>query len=92
MVRHKYGSEGEVSLKVGGVRVEGVLIDSGASFNLIDYKTWSYLKQNLVVCQSAQSEKKIFAYDKKNQLTLLEHLQQRLCVRGMEKRASMSLH
>jgi len=64
-VRHKYGSDGEVSLKVGGVRVEGVLIDSGASFNLIDYKTWSYLKQNHVVCQSAQSEKKIFAYGQK---------------------------
>ena len=92
VVRHKYGSEGEVSLKVGDVRVEGVLIDSGASCNLIDYKTWSYLKQNRVVCQSAQSEKKIYLHmDKKNPLTLLEHLQQRLCVRRMEKRASMSL-
>ena len=28
-VRHKYRSDGEVSLKVGGDRVEGVLIDSG---------------------------------------------------------------
>ena len=65
VVRHNYESEGEVSLKVGGVRVEGVLIDSGASCNLIDYKTWSYLKQNHVVCQSAQSEKKIFAYGQK---------------------------
>ncbi|XP_015765541.1 PREDICTED: uncharacterized protein LOC107344406 [Acropora digitifera] len=92
VVRHKYGSEVEVSLKVGGVRVEGVLIDSGASCNLIDYKTWSYLKQNRVVCQSAQSEKNIYLHmDKKNPLTLLEHLQQRLCVRRMEKRASMSL-
>ena len=75
MVRHKYGSEGEVSLKVGGVRVEGVFIDSGASCNLIDYKTWSYLKQNHVVHQSAQCEKKIFAYGQKEKLTLLEHLQ-----------------
>lgn len=65
VVRHKYGSEREVGLKVGEVRVEGVLIDSGASCNLIDYKTWSYLKQNRVVCQSAQSEKKIFAYGQK---------------------------
>ena len=50
VVRQKYGSEGEVSLKVRGVRVEGVLIDSGASCDLIDYKTCSYLKQNHVVC------------------------------------------
>ena len=47
------------------MRVEGVLIDSGASCNLIDYKTWSYLKQNHVVCQSAQSEKRVFAYGQK---------------------------
>ena len=65
VVRHNYRSEGDISLKVRGVRVEGVLIDSGASCNLIDYKTWSYLKQNHVVCLSAQSEKKIFAYGQK---------------------------
>ena len=70
VVRHKQGSEGEVSLKVGGVRVEGVLIDSGASCKLIDYKTWSYLKQNHVVCQSAQSEKKIFAYGQKEPIDI----------------------
>ena len=65
LVRNNYGSEGEVCLKVGGVRVEGVLIDCGASCNLIDYKKCSYLKENHVVCQSAQSEKKIFAYGQK---------------------------
>ena len=42
-------------------------------------------------CQSAQSEKKIFGMDKKNQLKLPEHSRKRLCVRLMEKRASMSL-
>ena len=47
------------------MRVKGVLIDSAASCNLIDYKTWSYLKQNHVICQSAQSEKKLFAYGQK---------------------------
>ena len=64
-VQHKCRSDGEVSLKVREDRVEGVLIDSGESCNLIDYKTWCYLKQNHVVCQSAQSEKKIFAYGQK---------------------------
>ena len=28
-------------------------------------KTWSYLRQNHVGCQSAQSEKKIFGYGQK---------------------------
>ena len=54
VVRHKYNSKGEVSLEVRGVKVEGILIDSGTS--LIDYKTWTYWKQNYVVCQSAQKE------------------------------------
>ena len=65
VVPHNHGIEGEVSLKVGGVRVEGILIDSGASCNLIDYKSWSYLKQNHVVCQLAQSAKKISTYGQK---------------------------
>ena len=35
----------EITLKVGGVVLDRVLIDSGASCNLIDYNTWN--KKNL---------------------------------------------
>ena len=56
---------GEVSLMIGGVQLDGVLIDSGASCNLIDYETWSHLKENNIDCQSTKSEKKLFAYGKK---------------------------
>ena len=36
---------GEMTLKVGGVVLDSVLIDSGASCNLIDYNTWYNMKQ-----------------------------------------------
>ena len=68
VVLHKHGSEGEVSFKVGGVMVEGVLIDSGASCNLIDYKTWSYFEAKPRGMPSAQSAKKIFAYGQKESI------------------------
>ena len=45
---------GEVSLTIGGVQLDGVLIDSGASCNLIDYETWSGLKENNIDCQSTK--------------------------------------
>ena len=59
---------GEVSLTIDGVQLDGVLIDSGASCNLIDYETWSGLKENNIDCQSTKSEKKLFAMVKKNLL------------------------
>ena len=45
--------------------MDGVLIDSGASCNLIDYETWIGLKENNIDCQSTKSEKKLFAYGQK---------------------------
>ncbi|XP_028405743.1 uncharacterized protein LOC114528313 [Dendronephthya gigantea] len=51
---------------IGGVQLDGVLIDSGASCNLIDYGTWSKLKENNIECQSTKSEKKLFAYGQKD--------------------------
>ena len=57
--------DGEVTLTIGGVKLKGVLIDSGASCNLIDYETWDNLKRNSVKCDSKQSDKKLFAYGQK---------------------------
>ena len=57
--------EGEVTLTIRGAKLKGVLIDSGASCNLIDYETWDNLKRNSVKCDSKQSDKKLFAYGQK---------------------------
>ena len=56
---------GEITLMIGGVQLDGVLIDSGASCNLVDYETWSNLNNNNIDCQSTKSEKKMFAYGQK---------------------------
>ena len=62
--------EGMVDVTLGGVKLNSVLIDSGASCNLMDQKTWSYLKQQGVKCSSRRSTKKLFAYGQTNPLEI----------------------
>ena len=44
------GSSGVVDLSVGGVQLKNVLIDSGATCNIVDGATWESLKQKGVKC------------------------------------------
>ena len=44
----------EVTPKVGGVLLEIVLINSGASYNLIEHSTWNSMKQNRIECKLIQ--------------------------------------
>ena len=53
---------GVVGVSVGGVSLSNILIDSGASCNLIDKNTWEYLKSKGVTCKSKMLSKKLFAY------------------------------
>ena len=39
-----------VHIEVGGVRLEGVLVDSGSTCNVIDRATWEELKEKKVKC------------------------------------------
>lgn len=55
-------SGSEVDLKIGGVMLTAVLIDSGASCSVIDQATWEILKKKSVQCESKKSSKKLFAY------------------------------
>ena len=52
----------ELLICVGGVQLKNVLIDSGATCNIVDRATWESLKQEGVKCQSRKCEKKLFAY------------------------------
>jgi len=60
--------EGTVSVKVGGVELHGLLIDSGATCNLIDKVTWNELKQKRIKCRSEKTTKKIYSYASKSAL------------------------
>ena len=55
-------SSGVVDLCVAAVQLKNVLIDSGATCNIVDRATWESLKQKGVKCKSRKCEKKLFAY------------------------------
>ena len=45
-------TNGIIHLQVGGVELKDVLIDAGASCNIVDKATWESLKQKGVKCTS----------------------------------------
>ena len=49
-------------MNVGGVPNVAMVVDSGASCNVIDRKLWEELKQNKVKCVSMKSTKKLYPY------------------------------
>ena len=57
----------KIDANVGGV-VVAMLIDSGASANVIDRNLWSRLKQQRTKCVSQKSDKKLCAYGSKQPL------------------------
>ena len=48
-------------MKIGGLPVT-MIIDSGASCNVIGRNVWEYLKANKVACVSTKASKKLYAY------------------------------
>ena len=64
-------SDGIVDLKVGGVDLKSVLIDSGASCNLMDKATWEELKAQNVDAVSHKSSKKLFVYGQTEPIEIL---------------------
>ena len=50
-----------IGVNVGGCKLN-MIIDSGASTNIIDKQTWELLKKNKVKCESARSSRKLYAY------------------------------
>ena len=53
-------SDGKIPVKVGGLPVT-MIIDSGASCNVIGRNVWGYLKANKVACVSTKASKKLYA-------------------------------
>ena len=45
-------SNGVVTLNVGGIRLPNVLIDSGATSNLLGKSTWEWLKSQRIQCKT----------------------------------------
>ena len=51
-----------VTLVIGGVDVPDVLIDSGATCNVMGQQTWEFLKLKGIKCESRKSARELFAY------------------------------
>ena len=51
----------EIMVEIGGVSLN-MLIDTGASCNIIDRETWERLKQIKIKCETTRQTKKVFSY------------------------------
>ena len=51
-----------VDVQVGGVKIPNMLIDSGATVNIVDRETWENLKKMHISCKSKKYTGKVFAY------------------------------
>ena len=54
-------SDGKILVRIGGLPVT-MIIDSGASCNVIGRNVWEYLKANKVECVSIKASKELYAY------------------------------
>ena len=61
----------KIAVQLGGVSVD-MMVDSGASVNVIDAATWKILKNEKIVCSSkAGGGKKLYAYASKDPLPVV---------------------
>ncbi|XP_022809304.1 uncharacterized protein K02A2.6-like [Stylophora pistillata] len=77
-----------VDIELGGVRLEGVLVDSGSTCNVIDRATWETLKEKKVKCVSRKSNRKLYSYGSNEPLATDEENQLRdfpECFEGVGK-------
>ena len=73
----------KIDVTVGGVVVE-MLIDSGASTNVIDKNLWLKLKQDKIKCVLRKSDKKLYAYGSRQPLNVLGTFSALVRVEGKE--------
>ena len=63
-------NEEKIEVTVGGCKLN-MIIDSGASTNIIDKETGEWLKKNKVKCESARSSRKLYAYASQTPLDVI---------------------
>ena len=61
---------GKIGVLIGGILVE-MVVDSGASTNVIDKHLWSKLKREKIECVSKKSNKKLYPCGSKQPLEVL---------------------
>ena len=77
-----------VDLQFGGVILNGVLIGSGSSCNVIDQKTWEKLKQKEVNCKSEKTNQKLYPYGTSEPLDRLRKFKASVSLAGKDATCS----
>jgi len=60
----------KIPVIVGGCEIS-MIIDSGASANVLDRQTWEWLNRNKVKCESARSNRKLYTYGSEKPLRVI---------------------
>ena len=69
-VRNGHNREAaEVDVKLGGIEMK-MLVDSGATVNVVGRPLWEELKEKKIKCKSRRVDKKLFGYGSDNPLTV----------------------
>ena len=61
--------KGDIRVDIGGITIP-VIIDSGATVNIIDRNMWEYTKERKVKCNNKLTNKKVYAYGNDKPLTV----------------------
>jgi hypothetical protein len=80
-----YSRGNTVTAIIGGVNVDNILVDSGATCNIINKNTWEYLKKNKVDCVCEKSQKSLYAYGSTTPLRVLGEFKSLVSVNSVEK-------
>ena len=59
-----------IDINIGGVRIKNVMIDSGASCNIVGKRTWLYLKQKKIKARTEKDYAEIYGYGQQRLRTL----------------------
>ena len=71
----------KIECDVGGVQLS-LLVDSGASVNVIDTSTWNALKQQGIECDSFKCDEQIFSYGHEKGLPVIGKFMTTVCHNG----------
>ena len=66
-------------IELGGIQLEGVLVDSGSTCNVIDRETWETLKRRNIKCRSWKSNRKLYSYGSEEPLNTAGEFEAELC-------------
>lgn len=83
-VNHVTGADQRLDLQIGGVILNGVLIDSVSSCNIIDQMTWEELKQKGVKCKKETTNQILYPYRTSEPLNTLGKFEASVNLDGKE--------